>query len=60
MDAQKSVSMFKSTDFMGCTYANNKYLQAHVNSSVCSPSNTHQFQVWILQMQKTPQTDRHF
>lgn len=29
MDSQKSVSMFKRTDFVGCAYANKRYLQAN-------------------------------
>lgn len=53
MDAQKSVSMFKRSDFVGCTYANKTYLQARANLSVCPLSNTHWFQVWVLQMPKT-------
>lgn len=52
MDAQKSVSMFKSTDFVKGTYANIKYLQARANLSECPLSNKHKFHVWILKMQK--------
>lgn len=55
MDAQKSVSMFKSTDFVGGTYANIKYLQASANLSECPLSNKCQFQVWILKMKKKTQ-----
>lgn len=54
MEAQKSVSMLIRTDFVGGTYGNKKYLQARANLSVCSLSNTHRFQVWILQIQRTP------